>query len=41
MTPELLVDPVRGLITGVIGWQPRLGEPAEDLALLPPSWRPT
>ena len=36
LTPAaLLVDPARGLLTGVVGWQPRLGDPAEDLAGLP------
>jgi aminoglycoside phosphotransferase (APT) family kinase protein len=35
----LLVDPDRGLLTGVVGWRPRLGEPADDLATLPEAVR--
>ena len=35
----LLVDPVRGLLAGVVGWRPRLGDPAEDLASLPEAVR--
>ena len=36
LTPAaLLVDPARGLLTGVVGWRLRLGDPAEDLAGLP------
>ena len=35
----LLVDPARGLLTGIVGWRPRLGDPADDLASLPPAIR--
>ena len=35
----LLADPVRGLLTGVVGWRPRLGDPADDLASLPEAVR--
>ena len=35
----LLVDPGRGLLTGVVGWRLRLGDPAEDLARLPEAVR--
>ena len=35
----LLHDPVRGVLTGVVGWRPRLGDPAEDRALLPEAVR--
>ena len=35
----LLVDPGRGLLTGVVGWRVRLGDPAEDLASLPAAVR--
>ena len=28
----LLVDPARGLLSGIVGWAPRLGERADDLA---------
>ena len=30
----VLVDPRRGLLTGVVGWRPRLGDPADDRAAL-------
>lgn len=33
----LLVDPARGVLSGVVGWDPRLGDPAEDLAGLDPA----
>lgn len=35
----LLVDPERGVLTGLVGWHPRLGDPAEDLASLPEAVR--
>ena len=35
----LLHDPARGLLTGVVGWRPRLGDPGEDLATLPEAVR--
>lgn len=35
----LLHDPARGVLTGVVGWRPRLGDPAEDLASLPEAVR--
>ena len=35
----LLVDPARGLLTGIVGWRLRLGDPAEDLARLPEAVR--
>lgn len=35
----LLVDPARGVLTGVVGWRPRLGDPADDLAALPEAVR--
>lgn len=35
----LLVDPGRGLLTGVVGWRLRLGDPDEDLASLPEAVR--
>ena len=35
----LLADGRRGLLTGVVGWRPRLGDPAEDLAALPEALR--
>ena len=35
----LLADPARGVLTGVVGWRPRLGDPAEDLAGLDPEVR--
>ena len=35
----LLLDPGRGLLSGVVGWRLRLGDPAEDLALLPEAVR--
>jgi hypothetical protein len=35
----LLHDPVRGLLTGVVGWRPRLGDPDDDLATLPEAVR--
>ncbi len=35
----LLVDPVRSVLTGVVGWRPRLGDPADDLAALPEAVR--
>lgn len=35
----LLVDPDRGVLSGVVGWDPRLGDPAEDLAGLDPALR--
>ena len=38
-TSALLVDPALGLLTGVVGWRPRLGDPADDLALLPEAVR--
>lgn len=31
----LLVEPRTGLLTGIAGWRLRLGEPEDDLALLP------
>ncbi len=37
---SLLLDPARGLLTGVVGWRPRLGDPADDLASLPEAVRP-
>jgi aminoglycoside phosphotransferase (APT) family kinase protein len=40
LTPAaLLVDPRRGVLTGVVGWRLRLGDPAEDLAGLDPALR--
>ena len=40
LTPSaLLVDPARGLLTGVVGWRPRFGDPAEDRAGLPAALR--
>ena len=35
----LLADPSRGVLTGVIGWRPRLGDLADDLASLPEAVR--
>ena len=35
----LLVDPARGVLTGVVGWVPRLGPAADDLAGLDPPLR--
>ena len=35
----LLVDPQRGVLSGVVGWDPRLGDPAADLAGLDPALR--
>jgi aminoglycoside phosphotransferase (APT) family kinase protein len=35
----LLLDPGRGVLTGLVGWRPRLGDPAEDLASLPAAVR--
>ena len=35
----LLVDPGRGVLSGLVGWRPRLGDPAEDLATLPEAVR--
>ena len=35
----LLLDPARGLLSGVVGWRPRLGDPADDLASLPEAVR--
>lgn len=35
----LLVDPARGVLTAVVGWRPRLGDPADDLASLPEAVR--
>ncbi|MFN2522107.1 MAG: hypothetical protein ABR614_02165 [Mycobacteriales bacterium] len=35
LTPSaLLADPARGVLTGVVDWRPRLGEPAEDVRSL-------
>lgn len=36
----LLVDPERGVLTGVVAWRPRLGDPGADLLSLPPPLRP-
>ena len=36
----LLVDPQRGVLVGVVGWRPLLGDPADDLASLPSALRP-
>lgn len=36
----LLVDPQRGVLVGVVGWRPLLGDPADDLASLPAALRP-
>ena len=36
---NVLVDPVRGVVTGVVGWAPRLGDRAEELAGLDPVLR--
>lgn len=35
----LLLDPGRGLLTGVVGWRLRIGDPAEDVASLPKAVR--
>lgn len=35
----LLVDADRGVLTGIVGWRPRLGDPADDLASLPEAVR--
>ena len=35
----LLHDPARGLLTGIVGWRPRLGDAAADLATLPQAVR--
>ena len=35
----LLVDPSRGLLSGVVGWRPRLGDPSDDLVHLPEAVR--
>ena len=35
----LLVDPQRGVLSGVVGWRPRLGDPRDDLASLPEALR--
>jgi len=35
----LLLDPAREVLTGVVGWRPRLGDPAGDLAALPEAVR--
>jgi aminoglycoside phosphotransferase (APT) family kinase protein len=35
----LLVDPQRGVLTGLVGWRLRLGDPADDLATLPEAVR--
>lgn len=35
----LLLDPARGVLTGLVGWRPRLGEADDDLALLPEAVR--
>lgn len=35
----LLLDPERGVLTGVVGWRPRLGDPADDRASLPQAVR--
>ena len=35
----LLVDPTRGVLTGLVGWRPRLGDPVDDVASLPAAVR--
>ena len=35
----LLYDPSRGLLSGIVGWRPRLGDPDEDLRTLPEAVR--
>jgi len=35
----VLVDPARGVLSGVVGWRPRLGDAADDLAALPQAVR--
>ena len=35
----LLLDPRRGVLTGVVGWRLRLGDRADDLAGLDPALR--
>ena len=35
----LLGDPARGVLTGVVGWRPRLGDPEDDVASLPEAVR--
>jgi hypothetical protein len=35
----LLGDPARGVLTGLVGWRPRLGDAADDLATLGPQLR--
>ena len=35
----LLVDPARGVLSGVVGWRPRLGDASDDLASLPAAVR--
>lgn len=34
-----LADPARGLLSGLVGWAPRLGAPGGDLAGLDPQLR--
>lgn len=36
---SLLMDPVRGVLTGVVGWAPQLAEPGLDLGGLDPALR--
>jgi aminoglycoside phosphotransferase (APT) family kinase protein len=36
----VLVDPRRGVVTGLVDWDPRLGDPADDLRGLPEELRP-
>ena len=35
----VLSDPERGLLTGIVGWKPRLGHPEEDRQTLPEAVR--
>ena len=35
----VLADPARGLLSGVVGWRPRLGDADEDVASLPQALR--
>jgi hypothetical protein len=35
----LLLDEQRGLLSGIVGWRPRLGDAADDLASLPAAVR--
>lgn len=35
----LLVEPGRGVLAGIVGWRPRLGDVAEDVGMLPEAVR--